>query len=273
MVSVFEARCRNCLCAFYRCLLYRNHWTTGVGDRIHLSNPQNETSPDGSSGWIVEKVSLTTTTVYWGTTNERATLSNGAIAVRTNHFIRLCQSVALFHSPTATLSSYCIVPVQNLRVINAARSPNATVYVELKFGIDTPYEKIAIFRTAVEQFLKDRPREWLTFVGFRPAEVAVDRGYIGYKIIAQHRNHWQGVGGILESKANLTTYCLEVARQLEMRYHAPPLPVDLSLKGTASGALRALQGNSTRSLNKSKIDAALNANRARRGGHEAFGGD
>ena len=161
---------------------------------------------------------------------------------------------------------------QNLRVINAARSPNATVYVELKFGIDTPYEKIAIFRSAVEQFLKDRPREWLTFIGFRPSEVAVDRGFIGYKIIAQHRNHWQGVGAILESKASLTTYCLEVAKQLEMRYHAPPLPVDLALKGTASSALRALQGPSSRSLDPSKIDAALSANRARRGLHEAFGG-
>jgi small-conductance mechanosensitive channel len=34
----------------------------GVGDRIHLSNPQNETSPEGSSGWIVEKVTLAVTT-------------------------------------------------------------------------------------------------------------------------------------------------------------------------------------------------------------------
>lgn len=122
----------------------------GVGDRVHLSNPQNETSPDGSSGWIVERLSLTTTSVYWGTTNERATLCNGAIA--------------------------------NLRVINAARSPNATVSVVLKFGIDTEHEKVEIFRTAVEQYLKDRPREWLTFVGFRPAEVAPEKGYIGYKV-------------------------------------------------------------------------------------------
>lgn len=119
----------------------------GVGDRIHLSDPQNETRADGSSCWIVEKVSLTTTTVFWGTTNEKATLSNGAIA--------------------------------NMRVINAARSPNATLYVTMKFGIDTPYEKIAIFRSAVEQFLKDRPREWLTFIGFRPTEVVVDQAYIG----------------------------------------------------------------------------------------------
>lgn len=170
----------------------------GVGDRIHLSNPQNETSPDGSSGWIVESISLFTTSVFWGATSERATLCNGAIS--------------------------------NLRVINAARSPNAVVYVSLKFGIDTEYEKVEIFRSAVEQYLKDRPREWLTFVGFRPTDVAPDKGYIGYKVIAQHRNSWQVAGGIAESRASLTTYCLEVSKQLEMRYHAPSLPVELTMK-------------------------------------------
>jgi len=214
----------------------------GVGDRIHLSNPQNETSPEGSSCWIVEKVTLTTTTVYWGTTNERATLSNGAIA--------------------------------NLRVINAARSPNATVYVVLKFAIDTEYEKIAIFRTAVEQFLKDRPREWLCFLGFRPTDVVVDEGYIGYKIVAQHRNHWQAIISILESKASLTTYCLEVAKQLEMRYHAPPLPVDLHMVGSAASALAAIAGKDRRpsGLDLRNLDLALQANSpATRGrNHQAF---
>ncbi len=113
---------------------------------------------------------------------------------------------------------------------------------------------------------------FLNFLVFEiPSEVAVDRGFIGYKVIAQHRNHWQGIGGILESKAALVTYCLEVAKQLEMRYHAPPLPVDLNLKGTASSALRGLQpGVSTRTLDSTKIDEALAANRARKGPHEAF---
>ena len=34
----------------------------------------------------------------------------------------------------------------------------------------------------------------------------------------------------MESKANLTTYCLEVSKQLEMRYHAPSVPVELTMK-------------------------------------------
>jgi hypothetical protein len=170
---------------------------------MHLSDAADDTCPDGSAGWIVEKVTLFTTHVFWGTTNERATLCNGAIS--------------------------------NFRVINAARSPNATIYVPLKFGINAQYEQIEIFKEAIQQYLKDRPREWLTFIAFRPSEVAVDKGYIGYTVIAQHRNAWQSIVGIIESKANLTTYCLEVAKQLGMRFVHPPLPVTLTMKdGSAS---------------------------------------
>jgi len=114
----------------------------GVGDRIHLSRPEQETSIDGASGWIVEKVSLYSTHLYWGATNERATLANGAIS--------------------------------NMKVINAARSPCAQIFVNMKFALDTPYEKIEIFKAAIEQYLKDRPREWLALVGFRPTAVAVE---------------------------------------------------------------------------------------------------
>lgn len=71
-----------------------------AGDRIHVSNSESEASPDGSSGWIVEKVDLFSTSVCFGTTNERATVSNGTLA--------------------------------SSRIINAARSPNAVVYVNLK---------------------------------------------------------------------------------------------------------------------------------------------
>ena len=39
-------------------------------NRIHLSHPASETDANGSAGWIVEKVTLTTTTLYWGATNE-----------------------------------------------------------------------------------------------------------------------------------------------------------------------------------------------------------
>jgi small-conductance mechanosensitive channel len=55
---------------------------------------------DGQAGWIVERVNLFNTTVCFGTTNERATISNGSLA--------------------------------SSRIINAARSPYAIIYVQLK---------------------------------------------------------------------------------------------------------------------------------------------
>ena len=86
-----------------------------------------------------------------------------------------------------------------------------------------------IFRRATEQHVAARPREWLAFLGFRAGAISVDLGYITYKIVVQHREPWQQIISVLESKATLTTYCLEVAKQLDMRYRSPPLPVDLNV--------------------------------------------
>jgi hypothetical protein len=35
-------------------------------------------------------------------------------------------------------------------------------------------------------------------------------------------------GSILESKAQVSSFCLELAKKLDMRYQSPPLPVDLA---------------------------------------------
>jgi small-conductance mechanosensitive channel len=98
-----------------------------VGDRIAVSDVNAEAPPHGSSGWIVKDVDLFTTTVIYGTTNEVATYSNGSLALS--------------------------------RIINAARSPKASLFFLFKFPIDAPYERIKIFQTAIEKFIKARPRE------------------------------------------------------------------------------------------------------------------
>lgn len=166
-----------------------------IGDRIAISDPATSTSKDGSSTWFVENVDLYTTTVRFASTNEVATLANGSLATT--------------------------------RIINAARSPKALVYLHLKFGVDVPYAKVQLFRKTVEEFVKARPREWLSLSGFRAARVESDLGYIEYVISCQHREAWQTVVPIMQSKADLFSYCLEVQKQLGMRYSAPSLPVDL----------------------------------------------
>jgi hypothetical protein len=100
-----------------------------IGDRIAISNPESILSIDGSVTWFVQTVGLFTTTVRFAATNEVATIANGSLAAS--------------------------------RVINAKRSPLANCYVYMKFSVHVPYTKVLIFRKAVEDFVKERPREWV----------------------------------------------------------------------------------------------------------------
>lgn len=170
----------------------------GIGDRIHVSHVETDTSFDGSPGWVVENVTLFETTAIWGPTNERCSLSNGSIA--------------------------------NSRIINGARSPNPQFFIKLKIPINTPYDKVLILKSAVEEYMKARPREWLSLNGFRADRIQTNEGWIEYVIVVMHRSSWQEIGMILDSKANMSSYCQEVAKQLGMHYTAPPLPVDLTYR-------------------------------------------
>jgi hypothetical protein len=175
-----------------------------IGDRIAVSNPMNDTPPDGSTTWFVEGITLFTTTVRCASTNEVGTYSNGSLA--------------------------------SLRIINAARSPKAIVTVKLKFGIDVPYEKVKLFGTVIENFVKDRPREWINLLGFRATAVEADLGYIAYIVILNHVESWQNIGAIKQSQADVASFCLEVSKKMNMRFIAPPMPVDLRLEDNALGA-------------------------------------
>lgn len=166
-----------------------------IGDRIHVSNVERDTDMQGSPGWVVEHVTLFETIAVWGPTQERCSMSNGSLA--------------------------------SSRIINGARSPRAQFWIFLKFPIETEYDRILILKSAVEEYLKARPREWLALTGFRANKVAVDQGWIEYAITIRHRESWQHIGQLLDSKANFVSYCHEVAKQLNMHYKAPPLPVDL----------------------------------------------
>ena len=168
-----------------------------IGDRINISSPSSDSSPSGSPGWVVADISLYHTTVVYGTTNERATIANGSLS--------------------------------GARVLNMARSPRALLYVYLKFGVEVQFDKIGIFEEALRKFVLARPREWLNLAGFRMTKFEADLGYQEYVVILQHRESWQSIGALLSSKAEVSAFCLELSKKMDMRYKSPPLPVDLSM--------------------------------------------
>lgn len=169
----------------------------GIGDRISISNSEIPSDAGGAQGWIVEDVTLFTTTLALAATSERATIANGVIA--------------------------------KSRIINMARSPNAVVYVKMRFGTETPYTKIQIFRSSVEKFVQVRPKEWGRLLGFRVSKIESDLAYIEYSICLQHREGWQNIVPILNSRNTMHSYCLELSKKLDMRYKSPHLPVDLNI--------------------------------------------
>lgn len=193
----------------------------GIGDKISVSNNEEVASLHGALPWVVENVTLFETVVCFLPTNERASLSNGALA--------------------------------NSRIINWARSPMAQFHVFLNFPLDTPYEKIEIFKTAIEEYMKARPREWRALNGFRANRVVANENYIEWLIVIQHREAWQEVGQVLDSKANLNSYCQEVARQLKMEYQAPRLPVELQYAPSPLEQPLANETESSRSLDRDAL--------------------
>jgi len=104
------------------------------------------------------------------------------------------------------------------------------IYVFFKFGVNVPYEKITYFRDEVESFVRNRPREWLKFSAFRPTRIESDLNYIEYVVVAQHTESWQNTTAILNSKAELMSFCLELSKRLKIQYSPPALPVNLEVR-------------------------------------------
>ena len=174
-----------------------------IGDCISISDPSKDTKINGSTPWFVENITLFTTTIRSGPSNEVATIANGAIA--------------------------------KTRIINAARSPKAQVFVFLKLNIDIPYEKVKIFKTVVKEFIRGRPREWVQLSAIRAVRVEADQGYIEYEVVAQHVDSWQFMGQILQSRADLSSFCLEVTKQMGEKYVSPSMPVHVTITSDENG--------------------------------------
>mmetsp|Transcript_17151 Transcript_17151/g.41621 ORF Transcript_17151/g.41621 Transcript_17151/m.41621 type:complete len:1437 (-) Transcript_17151:162-4472(-) len=178
-------------------ILYRRPYD--IGDRIVVQPVDAATSDNGSTHWIVRDIDLFTTTCIYAYTNEVATLNNGSIA--------------------------------NCRILNGARSLPSLNYVTLRFGIDVTFDQIEIFREGLALYVEQRPREWSKLWAVRAMQVQSDQGFVEYSVILEHVDNWQNLDGILYSRGQVRSFCHELAKQLQMRYVSPSLPVNLTIHG------------------------------------------
>lgn len=140
------------------------------------------------------------TTFIYGTTQECATISNGSLS--------------------------------GARIINAARSPRATLNFKMKFGITVSTETVEEFKQELMEYVKSKPREWFDFSAFRLIRIEADLGFVEYKCVLQHRESWQEVGQLLDSLANVQSFAFDVSKEMHMTYKAPCMPVELNMVST-----------------------------------------
>ena len=50
-----------------------------------------------------------------------------------------------------------------------------------------------------------------------------------YVFVAQHRENWANVGALKNSLADVSYFALEVSKKMDMRYMAPPMPINLKM--------------------------------------------
>ena len=115
------------------------------------------------------------------------------------------------------------------RIINAARSPRATLNFKMKFGLGVKTETVEEFKTELMAFVKLKPREWFDFAAFRMTRIEADLGFVEYKIVLQHRESWQEVGQLLDSLAEVQSFAFDLSKDMQMSYKAPCMPVELTM--------------------------------------------
>lgn len=169
-----------------------------IGDRVAVAEVHSDASKTGASTWFVENVNLFTTSVRYAVTNEVACIANSSF-------------------------------VDN-RIINAKRSPNALVRINLRFGVGVQTSKIDLFYKTVQEYAKDRPREFLQLNGLSASSIEAELGYIEYILVAQHVESWQQMGQVWKSKVDLTRFCHELSIKLLINFVNPCLPVELEIE-------------------------------------------
>lgn len=173
-----------------------------IGDSITITEisdtAEKRLESYGNQFWFVQGITLFTTTLRSALTNEVCTISNGALASK--------------------------------KIINAARSPKAQVFIYIKLSLEVPFEKIQLLGSILKEFISDRPREWITLSSFRGMTFECEQGYVEYELVAQHVESWQMFGQVLQSRADLSSFFLEVLKQMDLNYMTPSVPVNLTLE-------------------------------------------
>ena len=144
-------------------------------------------------------ITLFSTTLRYGASNELSTVSNGSIA--------------------------------NARITNCARSKKAIVQLLFRFHIRFHEgDKLRDFREALDTYVLNNPNRWGSIVFFRCDEIDTDNEFVQYNLVIRSSQSWQPAPRVLEHRSQLNRFCQDLALKMEVSYNAP-LPSSVLYSG------------------------------------------
>lgn len=199
MILVSYETCvhRSCCITMLSSRLSCSSLSPHAGDRITITGAEQVANPTNADTWLVEDISLTTTTLRFSSTNEQATINNASVA--------------------------------NSRIVNHARSPRATVSIRICFTIDASQRQLDEYKRRLEEFFQDRPRLWVGLIHYRSERVDSDNGLVEYIYRAQHVKSWQDMGAIMKSKGEWERCADSLATEMGIIFDSPPRQMTVGL--------------------------------------------
>lgn len=142
------------------------------------------------NSWFVENITLATTTLRFAGTNEVCTVNNSSIT--------------------------------SARIINLARSPNATVHFEFASHISILDDnKMDQFRKEMKQYVEERPQTWEGLAGIRHGMFDISDERVDVTMALRHRNAWQEAGRIKNDRADVFRFLYKLGKKLDVHFSAP----------------------------------------------------
>ena len=108
--------------------------------------------------------------------------------------------------------------MSTMRILNGARSKGA--HIDFILLVDTnrvDNATMEIFKNELLAYVESKPREWKKLVAFRINSIQPDStGCVEYSFQLQHRESWQQIHAIEDSKSDAKMFCLELQASLGM---------------------------------------------------------
>eukprot|EP00537_Pseudo-nitzschia_pungens_P010899 CAMPEP_0172391710 /NCGR_PEP_ID=MMETSP1061-20121228/8053_1 /TAXON_ID=37318 /ORGANISM="Pseudo-nitzschia pungens, Strain cf. pungens" /LENGTH=1098 /DNA_ID=CAMNT_0013122399 /DNA_START=125 /DNA_END=3421 /DNA_ORIENTATION=- len=177
-----------CAKAFEGIILIVGRRPYGIGDRIVIQDSAGATVPETRMSWIVEDISLLSTTLRYGSTNEIAQVSNGSIA--------------------------------SARITNCNRSEKAIVSVLLNFHMSCHDDTRTMdaFREGVEQYIREDRNTWDSIFFFRCESVEPSNEKVVYRLAVRSIHNWQVSNRVYMHRGELFQFCVSLSYKLKIHY-------------------------------------------------------